>query len=66
MPNCAGGRVDADDPQRAEMALLLLAADVGVLQRLGDGLLGDAEDLAAGVVIALRTRNDLSCDDDGP
>src|SRR5690606_19566313 len=39
------GRIDAGDPQGAEMALLLLAADVGVLLRLGDRLLGDAEDL---------------------
>src|SRR6185437_11286909 len=67
----ARGRVDAHDPQRAELALLLLAADVGVLLGLGDGLLGDAVDLAAGVVIALgglqgflvtRTRGDATLD----
>src|SRR5690606_20446712 len=43
--------VDAGDPQRAELALALLAADVGVLLRLDDGLLGDAENLAAGIVV---------------
>ena len=47
------------------MALLLLAADVGVLLRLGDRLLGDAEDLAAGVVVTLRGLQDL-LDDAGP
>src|SRR5690606_33981298 len=55
----AGRRVDAGDPQRTEIALLLLAADVGVLQRLRDRLLGDAEDLATGVVIALGLLEDL-------
>src|SRR5690606_11044019 len=49
----AGRGIDARDPQGAELALLLLAADVGVLQRLRDRLLGDAEDLATGVVVAL-------------
>src|SRR5690606_22867462 len=52
-------RVDAGDPQRTEIALLLLAADVRVLAGLDDGLLGDAEHLAAGVVIALGTADDL-------
>src|SRR5579883_24056 len=51
--------VDAHDPQRAELALLLLAADVGVLHRLDDRLLGDAEHLASGVVVALRAAEDL-------
>src|SRR5262249_9108881 len=59
--------VDAHDPQRAELALLLLAADVGILLRLDDRLLGDAEDFAPGVVVALRARNDFlvpaACDD---
>src|SRR5690606_40096524 len=55
----AGSRIDAGDPQRAEIALLLLAADVGVLTRLDDRLLGDAEDLAAGVVVTLRATEDL-------
>src|SRR5690606_20859891 len=55
----AGRGVDARDPQGAELALLLLATDVGVLQRLRDRLLGDAEDLAAGVVVALGLVEDL-------
>src|SRR5204863_8604412 len=38
-PELARAGVDAHDPERAEIALLLLAADVGVLERLGDGLL---------------------------
>src|SRR5690606_3579246 len=54
-----GRRVDAHDPQAAELALLLLAADVGVLLRLGDRLLGDSENLATGVVVALRQLDDL-------
>src|SRR5690348_823461 len=70
-PELARGRVDAHDPQRAELALLLLAADVGVLLGLGDGLLGNAIDLASGVVVALgglegflvtRTRGDATLD----
>src|SRR5690242_11441374 len=70
-PELARGRVDAHDPQCAELALLLLAADVGVLLGLGDGLLGNAIDLAAGVVVALgglqgflvtRTRGDATLD----
>src|SRR5690606_1445436 len=55
----AGRRVDAGDPQRTEVALLLLPADVGVLQRLDDRLVGDAEDLAAGVVVTLGLLEDL-------
>src|SRR5687768_2002974 len=55
----AGRRIDADDPQRTELALALLAADVRVLGGLGDGLLGDAEDLAAGVVVTLRELDDF-------
>jgi hypothetical protein len=55
----ARARVDADDPQTAEIALLLLAADVGVLVRLGDGLLGDAENLATRVVVTLGLAEDL-------
>src|SRR5690348_3500556 len=67
----ARSRVDADDPQRAELALLLLAADVGVLLGLGHRLLGDAIDLAPGVVVALgclqgllvtRTRGNATLD----
>src|SRR5690606_39049224 len=55
----ARGGVDAGDPQRTEVALLLLAADVGVLQGLGDGLLGNAEDLAARVVVTRGLLEDL-------
>src|SRR6478752_7618074 len=55
----AGRGVDARDPQRTEITLLLLAADVGVLQGLRDRLLGDAEDLAAGVVVALGLLQDF-------
>src|SRR6185437_4813864 len=70
-PELTRGRVDAHDPQGAELALLLLAADIGVLLGLGNGLLGNAVDLAAGVVIALggfqgflvtRTRSDATLD----
>src|SRR5690606_4833328 len=43
----AGRRIDAGDPQRTEVALLLLAADVGVLTRLDDHLIRDAENLTA-------------------
>src|SRR6266850_5596446 len=46
--------VDARDPQRAELALLLAPAAIGVLARLDDRLLGRAEYLAPGVEIALR------------
>src|SRR5688572_24684607 len=55
----AGSRIDAGDPQRTEIALLLLATDVGVLQGLRDRLLGDAENLATGVVVALGLLQDL-------
>src|SRR5690606_11216856 len=58
-PVGAGGGIDARDPQAAEIALLLLAVDVGVLLGLDDRLLGDAEDLAPGVVVALGTGEDL-------
>src|SRR5208337_2674457 len=40
------GRVDTDDPQRAELAFLVLAADVGEFQAALDGLLGRAIELA--------------------
>src|SRR6185312_16815 len=55
----ARGGVDADDPQRAELALALLAADIRVLTGLDDGLVGNAEDLATGVVVALGTTDDF-------
>src|ERR1700675_56625 len=47
-------RVDARDPQCAELALLLAAAAIGVLAGLDDRLLGGAKHLAAGVEITLR------------
>ena len=47
-------RIDARDPQRAELALLRATVAVGVLAGLDDRLLGGAEDLAPGVVVALR------------
>ena len=55
----SGSRIDAGDPQRTEVALLLLTTDVRVLTSLDDGLVGDAEDLAAGVVIALGELQDF-------
>src|SRR5688572_106868 len=63
----AGGRVDALNPQRTVVALLQAAPDVRILAGLDDGLLGDAEYLAAGVVVALRLLEDFlvpaSCND---
>src|SRR3954463_5125105 len=50
----AGRRIDALDPQRAEVAFLEPAAAVRVLAGLDDGLLRSAEYLATGVVVALR------------
>src|ERR1700750_2776172 len=54
-----GGSIDTNDPQGAELTLVLLAPDVGVLATLDDGLGGYAEDLATGVVIALCTADDF-------
>src|SRR6516164_424103 len=47
-------RVDARDPERAELALVLPPVAVGVLPCLDDGLLRRAIDLAPGIVVALR------------
>src|SRR5690242_1872341 len=58
-PEHARGSVDAHDPQCTELALALLAADIGVLTGLDDGLVGNAEDLAAGVVVALGAADDF-------
>src|SRR6185437_15255782 len=52
----ARGRIDARNPERAELALLRSAVPICVLARLDDGLLGRAIDLAPGVVVALRLR----------
>src|SRR5579871_5937456 len=52
-------RVDALDPQRAEGALAVLAVAIGVLVRLLDRLLGDADRILAPAVIALGGFQDL-------
>ena len=52
----ARGGVDAHHPEPAEVALLVLAPDVGVLRRGIDRFLGLAIQLALGLVEALRTR----------
>jgi hypothetical protein len=49
----AGGGVDALDPERAEIALADLAVAIGVLQRLLDRLLGDADGVLAAAVETL-------------
>src|SRR5579883_2157185 len=49
----AHGGVDALDPQRAEFALAVLAVAIGVLHRLFDRLLGDADSVLATAKIAL-------------
>jgi hypothetical protein len=51
--------IDTRDPQGAEFALVLPPVAVGVLSGLDDGLLGDAIDLAAGVVVTLRFAKNL-------
>src|SRR5688572_2057875 len=52
-------RVDADDPQPPEIALLVLAADVSVLRRGVDRFLRCAIQLALGLIKALGTRQQL-------
>ena len=47
-------RIDAGDPQCAELALVGAAVAEGILARLDDRLLGGAIGLAACVVVALR------------
>src|SRR6185312_3367813 len=47
------------DPQRAEIALAVLAVAIGVLQRLLDRLLGDADCILAAAVKALGGLQDL-------
>ncbi len=49
----ADGGVDALDPERAEIALAALAVAVGILHRLVDGLLGDADGILAAAVKTL-------------
>src|SRR6202142_609022 len=53
------GGVDARDPQRAELALLLAPSAICVLAGLDDGLLGGAEHLAPGIEITLRLLEDF-------
>src|SRR5438552_13677020 len=55
----AGGRIDALDPQGAEIALLGAAVTVGILSGLFDGLHGNAENIFAAAEIALRLAHDF-------
>src|SRR6186997_268991 len=54
----ATGRVDADDPQAAELALLRAAVAVGVPERVLNLLVCLAEVAAAGTRVALRLFED--------
>src|SRR5690625_5869857 len=56
----AGSRVDALNPQAAEVALALAAVTVAVLAGLDDSLLGYAKRLAAGTIIALGPAQHLA------
>src|ERR1700722_5912837 len=58
-PAKAGRRIDARDPERAELALLLAPAAIGVLTGLDDRLLRRAEHLAPGIEVALRLLENL-------
>src|SRR5712671_1731085 len=58
-PELAHRRVDAGDPQRAELALLLPAVAVGVLAGLHHRLLGDPVDVAAAAAESLGLLDDL-------
>src|ERR1700749_910908 len=51
--------VDALDPERAEIALLLLAADVVVLQRTIDRGIGGGDRVLAAAIEALRGLEDF-------
>ena len=64
-PELTRGGVDARDPERAEVALLGAAIAIRILAGLDDGLLGSAEYLATGVVVALRLASEFSCDGTG-
>src|SRR4030095_3569050 len=55
----ADRRVDARDPQRAELALLGAAVAVLVLARLHDRLLGDLEHVVAAAAVTLGLRDHL-------
>ncbi len=52
MPFCEGGGADADDPERAVLALFLFAAGVGELQSALDGFLGSLVELGFGEEVA--------------
>ena len=49
----ANGRIDALDPERAELALPVFAVAIGVLQRLVDRGLGGADGVLAAAEEAL-------------
>jgi hypothetical protein len=55
----AGLRVDARDPQGAELTLALATITVGVLPGLGHRLLGDAEHARARAVVTLGLLQDF-------
>ena len=59
MPCWRAARVDPLNPQRAELALLELAAYVGVLEAFLDGVLGDRPHVFAGSVVALGHLEDF-------
>src|SRR5439155_5808070 len=58
-PVLARGRVDADDPQRPEVALLAAAADERVLERRVDRLFRGAIELALVGIVSLRQPEQL-------
>src|SRR5215471_14435195 len=58
-PMLARRRVDALDPKGTEGALAALAVAIGVLHRLLDRLLGDADGILAAAVVALGLLQDL-------
>ena len=55
----ADSSVDALDPEGAEVALAALAIAIGVLLRLLDRLLGDADRILATAIVALRGLDDF-------
>ena len=55
----AGGRIDALNPKRAEIALLGAAVTVGILSGLFHRLDGNAENILATAEIALRLGDDF-------
>jgi hypothetical protein len=59
MPLMRAGGADADDPEGAELALLLLAAGVGKLEAALDGFLGCLVELGFGEEVTTRALEDL-------